>query len=93
VHIVGRVPGLDVEFSRRLADLLEHEIRVQLDHVAVDLLPGLAEQLDGLRLGELHPDLGDDPAPAFVERRDRIGRQDLVTRHRVAEHGRPRERS
>src|SRR4029077_12722049 len=57
-----------------------------LDHVAVHLLPGLGEQLDRLRLGELNADLGDDPAPAAVEHRDRVGGEDLVPRHRVHEH-------
>ena len=45
VHGVGRVPGLHVELPRRLGHLLEHELRVEEDHLAVDLLPGLAEQL------------------------------------------------
>ena len=86
VHVVGRVAGLHVELAGRLGHLLEHELRVELHHVAVHLLAGLGEQLDRLRLGELDADLGDDPAPAAVEHRDRVGGEDLVPRHRVDEH-------
>jgi hypothetical protein len=86
VHVVGRIAGLHVELTGRLGHLLEHEFRVELHDVAVHLLAGLGEQLDRLRLRELDADLGDDPAPAAVEHRDRIGGEDLVPRHRVDEH-------
>src|SRR6266700_3005976 len=86
VHAVGRVAGLHVEFARGLGDLLEHEVRVELDHVAVHLLAGPAEQLDRLRLGELDADLADDAAPAAFQYPDRVGGEDLVPGHRVAEH-------
>ena len=86
VHVVRRVAGLHVELPRRLGHLLQHELGVEEDHLAVHLLAGLAEQLHRLRLGELHPDLRDDPPPALVQHADRVGGQDLVARHRVAEH-------
>jgi len=86
VHAVGRVARLHVELARGLGGLFQHELRVELDHVAVHLLAGLAEQFDRLRFGELHSDLAHDAAPAAVEHRDRVGGEDLVSRHRVAEH-------
>ena len=39
--LLRRVAGLHVELAGRLGHLLEHELRVELDHVAVHLLPGL----------------------------------------------------
>ena len=36
VHGVRRVAGLHVELPRRLGHLLEHELRVEADHLAVD---------------------------------------------------------
>jgi hypothetical protein len=86
VHTMGRVPGLHVELAGRLGHLLEHELRVEVDHLPVHPLARLGEQLDRLRLGELDADLGNDPAPAAVEHRDRVRREDLVPRHRVDEH-------
>jgi hypothetical protein len=86
VHVVGRVAGLHVELARRLRHLLEHELRVELHHVAVHVLARLGEQLNGFGLGELDADLGDDPAPAAIEHRHRVGGEDLVPRHRVDEH-------
>ena len=57
VHVVGVVAGLDVELPRRLGHLREDPLGVELDVVAVDLLPRGAEQLDRLRLHELDADL------------------------------------
>src|SRR6185437_3623916 len=86
VHVVRRVARLHVELTRRLRHLLQHALGIELDHVAVHLLPRLAEQLHRLRLGELDPDLGDDPPPAAVQHPDRVGGEDLIPRHRVDEH-------
>jgi hypothetical protein len=86
VHGVGRVAGLQVELPRRPGHLLQDELRIEEHGLAVGLLAGLAEQLHRLRLGELDPDLRDDPAPAPVQDAHRVAGQDLVPRHRVAEH-------
>jgi hypothetical protein len=43
MHVVGRIPGLHVELARCLGDLLEHEVRVEVDDLTVDSLPGLGE--------------------------------------------------
>jgi hypothetical protein len=83
VHAVRRVAGLHVELARGLGHLLEHELRVELDDLAVGLLPGLAEQLDRLGLGELDADLGHDAPPAPVQDADGIFREDLVPGHAV----------
>ena len=66
VHAVRGVAGLHVERPGRLGDLLEHEVGVEPDDalVVLDLLPGLAEQLQRPRVAELDPDLRDQPAPA-----------------------------
>ena len=86
VERVLRVPRLHVELARRLRDLLEHEVRIELDELAVDLLAGLRERLHRLREQELDSELGDDPPPAAVERRDGILGEDLVAGHPVHEH-------
>jgi len=86
MNVVRRVPCLHAELARRERDLRHHEIGVQVHDLAVDPLPRFREQLDGLRLGELDADLGDDPPPATVEYRYRVRRQDLVPRHLVDEH-------
>jgi hypothetical protein len=70
----------------RLGHLGEHELGVELDRLAVDALAGLAEELDGLGLDELHPDLRNDATPAAVQDLDGVGRQQLVTGHLVDEH-------
>ena len=80
-----RVPRLDVELARRLRHLLEHEVGIELDQVAVDLLAGRRERVHGLREQELDPELGDDPPPAAVERRNGVLGEDLVARHPVHE--------
>jgi hypothetical protein len=80
------VPGLHVELPRRLRHLLEQEVGVELDQVAVDLLTGLREGVHRLRKQKLDPELGDDPAPAAVEGRHRLLRENLVARHPVHEH-------
>jgi hypothetical protein len=92
VHRVLRVAGLYVELARRLGDLFEYEVRVELHAVVLDGLPGLAEQRERLVGHELDTDLGDDPAPALVEHPQRVGGQDLVPRHGVAEHPTSRTR-
>ena len=70
----------------RLRHLLEHELRVEEDRVVLDPLAGLAEQLERRSAVELDADLGDQPAPAGVEHGHRVLGEDLVARHRVAEH-------
>ncbi len=66
----------------RLGDLLEDELGVEADAVLVlDDLAGAAQQLDGLGQKELDSDLGDDPAPAAIEHRERVLTKDLVTGH------------
>ena len=64
VHRVLGVAGLEVELARRLGHLLEHEVGVEEDRVALDLLPGLAEQVERPLVHELDADLGHQPAPA-----------------------------
>ena len=82
-----RVARRDAELARGLGDLLEHEVRVELDELALDRLAGLAEQLErGLPL-ELDADVADDRPPALLEDGHRLLRQHLVARQRVDEHG------
>ena len=87
VDVVLGVAGLHVELPRRLGHLLEDEVGVEEDGVALDPLPRLAEQLERALVHELDADLGHQPAPALVERGHRVLGQHLVARHRVAEHG------
>ena len=86
VHAVRRVAGLEVELTRRLRDLLEHEVGVQEDGAVLDPLPGCAEQVERSVVQELDADLGHQPTPALVEGRHRVLGQHLVTGHPVAEH-------
>ena len=86
VHAVRRVARLHVELARRLGDLLEHEVGVELDVLALDGLPVLAEDLERAIVVELHAELADDAAPAAVECRHRVLGEDLVARHPVDEH-------
>ena len=84
------VARLQLELARGLGDLLEDELRIELDQVvALDRLTGGAEQLDGLREQELDAELGHDPPPAAVERVDGVLAEDLVPRHCVDEHAAP----
>ena len=69
-----------------LATCFEHEVRVEEDGVLLDLLPGLAEQVQRPVGHELHADLADQPPPAPVQGGHRVLGEDLVARHRVAEH-------
>jgi hypothetical protein len=85
VHRVGRVARLQVELARRLRHLLEHEVGIEEDRVALDLLPGLAEQLERALVHELDADLGHQPAPTGLERRHGVLAEDLVARHAVDE--------
>jgi hypothetical protein len=62
VDAVRRVARPDVELARRLGDLLEDELGVELDVVAVDLLPRLAELLERVLEQELDAELGDAPS-------------------------------
>jgi hypothetical protein len=86
VHRVRLVARLHVELPRRLRDLLEHELRIELHHGAVDVLPGLAELLDRLGEDELDAELGDDPPPAAVERLHGLAGEDLVARQGIDDH-------
>ena len=60
MHVVLGVARVHSELRRRLGDVLEHELRVEPHEVALDLLSGLAEELERARLVELHADLGDE---------------------------------
>jgi hypothetical protein len=86
VERVLRVPRLHVELPRRLRHLLEHEVGIERDEIALDLLTRLRERVHGLREEELDSELGDDPPPATVEGRDGVLGEDLVARHPVHEH-------
>ena len=88
VHVVGVVARLDVELPWRLGDLLQDEVGVEEDLLALDLLAGGTEQLDSLGLHELDAELADDAPPALVERGHRVRGEDLVAGHGVDEHGR-----
>jgi len=72
--------------SNSCGDLFQHELRIQPDGLALDALARLAEELHCLGFGELHPDLGDDAAPAALDDLDRVGSQKLVPCHLVDEH-------
>ncbi len=56
------------------------------DDLALDALAGRPEQVDRLRVIECDADVGEDAAPAALERRDRVGVEDLVARHPIPEH-------
>ena len=73
VHAALGVARLQVELARRLRDLLEDELGVELDEVlALDRLARRAEQLDRFGEQELDAQLGDDSPPAAVEGLHRI---------------------
>jgi hypothetical protein len=88
-HVDGvlGIARLELELARRLRDLLEHEFRIEEDLVALDALARLREELDRLGKQEFHAELGDDAAPAPVERVHRLLAEDLVAGHFVDEHG------
>ena len=86
VHAVRRVARLHVELPRRLRDLLEHEVRVELDVLALDGLPVRAEDLERAIVVELHAELADDAPPAPIEGGHGVLGEDLVARHLVDEH-------
>ena len=79
----------EVELARRLGDLLEHELGVEEDLLALDLLARRAEVLDRLGEHELDAQLGDDPPPAAVEDVHRLLAEDLVAGHLVDVHAAP----
>ena len=91
VDVVGRVARLEVELARRLRDLLEDPVRVELDELALDLLAGRLEESDGLLVGlgrpEVDAELGDDAAPAAIELLHRVLVEDLVPRQFVDQQG------
>jgi hypothetical protein len=87
VHAVGGVAGLQVELAGRLRHLLEHEVGVEEYGLVLDLLPRLAEQVEGALVHELDADLARQPPPALVKGRHRVLREDLVSGHAVDEHG------
>ena len=79
--VVLGVARVHRELRGRLGDLLEHELRVELDEVALDVLTGRSEQLERARLVELHADLGDEALPAAFDQLDGLGCERLVARH------------
>ena len=89
MDVVGGVAGLHVERPRRLRDLLEDEVGIEPDAVALGAHPGLGEEVDGLGQDELDAELAHDPLPPALERLDRVRREDLVTRQLVDEHAAP----
>jgi hypothetical protein len=80
------VAGLEVERRRRQRDLLEHELRVEEHDLALDALARGPQQGDRLPVVERDPDVGEDPAPAPLQGRDRVRVEDLEARHAVDEH-------
>ena len=77
------VARLEVELGRRLRDLLQDPVRVELDQLSLDLLACPAQVVERLLVQELDPELADDPAPAAVELSNRGLVEDLVARHVV----------
>jgi hypothetical protein len=73
VHGVLRVARLEIELGRRLRNLLEHELGIELDDRALDDLPGLAELRERVGEEELDPELADDAFPAAL--RDSLRRE------------------
>jgi len=64
------VPGMEGEFGRDgLDDLLDHR-RVETDTLAaiLDRRAGALEVLTGVRVEEVHPDLGEDAQRGAVDR-------------------------
>ena len=89
MDVVFVVAGLDIELARSLGDLLEDEVGVEEDRLSVDLLAMGGEQLHGFRLGELDTDIGENAPPAGIQGGHGFLGEDLVPRHRIAEHGSP----
>src|SRR4029453_8841010 len=82
------VARLQIELARGLGDLLEHELRIELDEVvALARLARRAEQLDGPGDHDFNPEPGDNPPPAPIEDVNRVLAEDLVAGHGVDEHG------
>src|SRR2546429_1343459 len=63
--------------------LLLEKKKIAVDVVAFLLVLVLGDSLDRLGLGDLAPVLDDEPAPAAVEHRGRVGGLHLVPRHRA----------
>ena len=86
VHAALRVARLQVELARRLRDLLEDPVWVELHELPVDVLTGIAQGVDRLVVQEVDAELADDPAPAAVELLHRRVVEDLVARQLVDQH-------
>jgi hypothetical protein len=82
-----RVPGLEVELARRLADLLQDPVRIEADELPVDLLPCIAQDLDRLVVEEVDAELGDDAAPPALQLVHGRLVEDLEPRQLVDDHG------
>ena len=81
-----RIPGLEVELAWRLRYLLEDPVRVEADELALDLLPGVLEDLEGVRVEKLDSELADDAPPAALELAEGSLVEDLVAGHVVDQH-------
>ncbi len=86
VHAPLRVACLEVELRGRLRDLLEDPVWIELHELALDVLAGLREVLERLRVQELDAELADDPFPPAFELAQRELVEDLVPRHVVDQH-------
>ena len=86
VDVVLGIARVHPELRGRLRHLLEHELRVELDEIAFDVLTRRPEELERPRLVELHADLGDEALPAALDQVQRLGRHGLVAGHGVGEH-------
>jgi len=74
------VARLQLELARRLRNLLEDPVGVELHELALDLLAGRFEDRERLRVEELDSELADDPPPAALQLLDRGLVEDLVPR-------------
>jgi hypothetical protein len=82
------VSGAHRELARRERRLRAQKLGVEADGLAVDRLPGLAEELDRARMVELHPDLPGEAVDPVVDGRQGLFRERLEPRSRVHDHGR-----
>ena len=79
LDVIGGIPRVERELRRRRPDQLGDHVRIEphAERVGRRLGAGGAQDLARVRVEEVHPDLGQDPERAQMDRLELVGRHDL----------------